>query len=78
MYAGGRIKLRGINKRLTLNFPLDGPETLNGILLEYLQDIPEANISLKFQGCLFAVIQVQHQSIKVVKLIRAIDQVWVQ
>jgi Mg2+/Co2+ transporter CorB len=70
----GSTTLRDINKRLQLDFPLDGPKTLNGLLLEYLQDIPEANISIKFRGCILEVIQTQHQSIKVVKLIRNIDK----
>ena len=74
----GSTTLRDINKRLALNFPLDGPKTLNGLLLEYLQDIPEANISIKFHSCIIEVIQVQHQSIKVAKLIRDIETVWVQ
>lgn len=71
----GSTTLRDINKRLQLNFPLDGPKTLNGLLLEYLQDIPEANISLKFHSCIIEVVQVQNQSIKVVKLIRISDKI---
>ena len=74
----GSTTLRDINKRLALSFPLDGPKTLNGLLLEYLQDIPEANISIKFYSCIIEVIQVQHQAIKVVKLIRDIDGVSIQ
>jgi len=64
----GTATLRDINKRLGLNFPLDGPKTLNGMLLEYLQDIPDASVSLKIAGCIIEIVQVQHQSIKVVKL----------
>lgn len=70
----GSTVLRDINKRLQLNFPLDGPKTLNGLLLEYLQDIPEANISLKFHGCIMEIIEVRHQAIKVVKLTRNSDK----
>lgn len=66
----GATALRDINKRLELNFPLDGPKTLNGLLLELLQEIPESPISLKIGNCVIEVIQVQNQSIKVVKLIR--------
>jgi Mg2+/Co2+ transporter CorB len=66
----GATALRDINKRLGLNFPLDGPKTLNGMLLELLQDIPEAPISIKVGNCIIEVVQVQNQSIKVVKLIR--------
>ncbi|MES2118285.1 MAG: CNNM domain-containing protein, partial [Pseudomonadota bacterium] len=66
----GATALRDINKRLGLNFPLDGPKTLNGMMLELLQEIPEAPISVKIGQCVIEVVQVQHQSIKVVKLIR--------
>ncbi len=66
----GATALRDVNKRLGLHFPLDGPKTLNGLLLELLQDIPDAPISVKIGNCVIEVIQVQHQSIKVVKLKR--------
>jgi len=64
----GTTTLRDINKRLNLNFPLDGPKTLNGLLLEILQDIPEAQVSLKISNCVIEIIQVQNQAIKVVKI----------
>ncbi len=64
----GTTTLRDINKRLRLNFPLDGPKTLNGLLLEWLQDIPEANVSIKITNCVIEIIQVQNQAIKMVKL----------
>jgi Mg2+/Co2+ transporter CorB len=66
----GATALRDVNKRLGLNLPLDGPKTVNGLLLEQLQDIPDAPISLKVGPCVIEVIQVQNQAIKVVKLIR--------
>lgn len=66
----GSAALRDINKRLGLNFSLDGPKTVNGMLLEWLQDIPEAPISVKVDNCIIEVVQVQNQSIKVVKLKR--------
>jgi Mg2+/Co2+ transporter CorB len=66
----GATALRDVNKRLGLNLPLDGPKTVNGLLLERLQEIPDAPISLKVGSCVIEVIQVQNQAIKVVKLIR--------
>ena len=66
----GTTALRDINKRLELNFPLDGPKTLNGLLLEALQEIPEAPISVKLGPVVIEVIQVKNQAIKVVKLSR--------
>ncbi len=67
----GATALRDINKRLGLAFALDGPKTLNGLLLELLQEIPDSPISLQAGGCVVEVIQVQNQAIKVVKLIRS-------
>ena len=66
----GSTALRDINKRLGLAFPLDGPKTLNGLMLELLQEIPDAPISIKVANCIIEVVQVHDQAIKVVKLIR--------
>ena len=37
--------IRDINKQLDWNLPTDGPKTLNGIIVEYLESIPDANVS---------------------------------
>lgn len=66
----GATPLRDVNKRLGLSFALDGPKTLNGMLLELLQEIPDAPISLKVDQCIIEVVQVHDQAIKVVKLRR--------
>jgi Mg2+/Co2+ transporter CorB len=66
----GSTTLRDINKHLGLHFPLDGPKTINGLLLETLQDIPEASVSLKIHDCVIEIVQVMNQSIKIIKLVR--------
>jgi Mg2+/Co2+ transporter CorB len=66
----GSTPLRDINKKLGLDLPLDGPKTVNGLLLEQLQDIPEFPIALKVGQCVIEVVQVQNQSIRSVKLSR--------
>ncbi len=68
----GSTSLRDVNKRLNLNLPLDGPKTLNGLLLETLQEIPEASVSLKIADCVIEIVQVQEQVIKMVKLYRPV------
>jgi len=70
----GSTPLRDVNKRLGLHFPLDGPKTLNGLLLEQLQEIPEAPIAIQLHDCVIEVVQVQNQSIKVVKLINRLSK----
>jgi Mg2+/Co2+ transporter CorB len=68
----GSTPLRDINKKLGLDLPLDGPKTVNGLLLEQLQEIPESPIALRIGQCVIEVVQVQNQAIKVVKLLRPV------
>jgi Mg2+/Co2+ transporter CorB len=68
----GATPLRDINKKLGLDLPLDGPKTVNGLLLEHLQDIPDSPIALRIGNCVIEVVQVQNQAIKVVKLLRPV------
>jgi Mg2+/Co2+ transporter CorB len=68
----GSALLRDINKKLGLDLPLEGPKTVNGLLLEVLQEIPEFPIALKIGQCVIEVVQVQNQAIKVVKLLRPV------
>jgi len=64
----GSTTLRDLNRKLGLAFPLDGPKTLNGLILEYLEDIPEARVSLKLGNVAVEVLQTQDRSIKTVRL----------
>lgn len=66
----GSTSLRDVNKRLGLSLPTDGPKTLNGLLLETLQEIPEAPVGMKIAGCVIEIVQVHEQVIKMVKLYR--------
>ena len=59
----GSRPLRDINRMLELDFPLDGPKTLNGLILEHFQDIPEAGISIKLSGIPVEVLQTQDRSV---------------
>jgi Mg2+/Co2+ transporter CorB len=51
-----------------LHLPLDGAKTLNGLILEHLQDIPEAGTSLKISGYPIEIIQTQDRVVKVAKI----------
>jgi len=66
----GSVPLRMLNRRLALGFPLDGPKTLNGFLLETLEQIPDGPCSLKAGRCIVEVMQVQGQVIRSVRLVR--------
>jgi Mg2+/Co2+ transporter CorB len=61
--------LRDLNKKLNLEFPLDGPRTLNGLILEHFEDIPEAGPSIKIANCALEIVQTQDKIVKSVRLL---------
>ncbi len=66
----GAATLRQLNRRLALALPLDGPKTLNGLLLERLEQIPDGPCCLQLPGCNVEVIQIHDQAVRSVRLIR--------
>ena len=64
----GSTLLRELNRKLGFNFPLDGPKTLNGLILEHLQDIPEPNTSVRIAGHPLEIVQTQDRVIKSVRV----------
>jgi Mg2+/Co2+ transporter CorB len=68
--ADGAMPVREVNRALSLELPTDGPKTLNGLILEQLQDIPEANVSLKIAGVPVEIVSTQGRAVKTVRLFR--------
>ena len=66
---GGR-SVRELNRKLNLALPLDGAKTLNGLILEHFQDIPETGVSLKIAGVAMEIIQTQDRMVKTVRLFK--------
>lgn len=64
----GAVTLRELNRKLKLNFPLDGPKTLNGLVLEHFEDIPEVGTSFKIAGHTLEIIQTQDRIVKIVSI----------
>jgi Mg2+/Co2+ transporter CorB len=68
--ADAAMPVREVNRALGLDLPTDGPKTLNGLILEHLQDIPEANVSLKIAGVPIEILATQGRAVKAVRLFR--------
>jgi len=66
----GHRALRDINRLLELDFSLTGPKTLNGLILEHFQDIPEAGVGLKIDGVAIEILQTEDRSVKTAKLFK--------
>ncbi|WP_335903385.1 HlyC/CorC family transporter [Shewanella algae] len=62
------INIRDLNKEMEWDFPTDGPKTLNGLILEYLEEIPQANTSLRLAGYPMEVVEVADNMIKTVRI----------
>ena len=65
----GVATLRMLNRKLATAFPLDGPKTLNGLIVEQLGEIPEAGTRVEVAGQAIEILQTQDRAIKVVRLL---------
>jgi Mg2+/Co2+ transporter CorB len=66
----GGNNLRDINRLLALDLPIDGPKTLNGLILEHLRDIPEIGVGLRINGITMEIVQTENRRVKIVKIHR--------
>ncbi|MEZ0237386.1 MAG: HlyC/CorC family transporter [Methylophilaceae bacterium] len=64
----GGVQLRSLNRKLGLGFPLDGPKTLNGLVLEHFEDIPEPGTSFRIGGHTLEIIQTHERIVKSVRI----------
>ncbi len=71
MFVEGGTLLRDLNRKMGMHFPVDGAKTLNGLILEHLQDIPEAGTSIKISGYPIEIIQTQDRVVKVARIVIA-------
>ena len=67
----GGAHIRLINRQLGWDLPQDGPKTLNGLITEYLETIPESNICVVINGYRIEIVQIQDNMIRTAKLIEA-------
>jgi Mg2+/Co2+ transporter CorB len=65
----GATLLRVLNRKLGFRFPLDGPKTLNGLILEHLQDIPAPGTSLKIADHPLEIVQTHDRVVKAVRVL---------
>lgn len=61
--------IRDINRYLSTNFSeISVPNTLSGLIIEYLEYIPKNKLCLKLSGYLIEVLRIQNNTIKLVKI----------
>ena len=72
-FVDGGTTIRDINKQLSWEIPTDGPKTINGIILEHLEDIPEAGTSFRIGNYIFEIIQIVDNAVKKVKILPLVN-----
>ena len=67
------IPIREINRKLECDLPLDGPRTLNGLILEQIGTIPDANVSISIQDTIIETVLVRNNMIKIARLLKTAE-----
>ncbi|MFL2532028.1 MAG: HlyC/CorC family transporter [Porticoccaceae bacterium] len=60
----GTATIRDINKSTSWDLPLDGPKTMNGLVLEQLESIPDGNVSFRVNNFKFETIEINGTRVK--------------
>lgn len=66
----GSANIREVNRNNQWSLPLSGPKTINGLILEYLENIPEPGVSLRIEEYVIEVVQTSNHTIKTVRIRR--------
>ncbi|WP_305830301.1 HlyC/CorC family transporter [Photobacterium leiognathi] len=65
----GSANIRDLNKSLNWKLPTDGPRTLNGLILEHLEYIPENQVSIIIADHKMEIVEVSDNMIKLIKVL---------
>ena len=66
--VAGSTTVRALNRTLGWSLPTGGPKTLNGLIVEYLETIPEPGTSLKLAGHRIEVLQIADNAVRTVRV----------
>ena len=67
----GSANIRAINRSLGFDLPTSGSKTINGLITDYLETIPEATVGVRLAGYHIEIVQLNDNMIKTAKISRA-------
>lgn len=67
--VNGGVTVRELNRITQWNLPTEGPKTLNGLIIEYMETIPESGTSVKLHGHPLEIIKCDENTVKLVKFL---------
>jgi Mg2+/Co2+ transporter CorB len=66
--VNGAISVRVLNRTLGWELPTDGPRTLNGLIVEYLETLPQAGTVLRLGDLTIEILQTVDNSVKTARI----------
>ncbi len=66
--VNGTANIRELNRNNDWTLPTEGPKTINGLVLEYLESIPDPGVSLRIDNYIIEVVQTADNAIKTVRI----------
>ncbi len=70
----GSVSIRALNTALQMSLSTDGPKTLNGLIIEELEMIPDINTSLLLDNHPVDILQIKENMVKTVRIHPALQQ----
>ncbi len=71
-FIDGSAYIREVNKALQWQLPTDGPKTLNGLITETLESLPDANVCLRIAQYHFETLQISDNMVRTVRIQKGI------
>jgi len=64
------VPLRELNKKLNWELPMYGAKTLNGLIIDKIETIPDTNVKLEIENYLIETVLIRNNMIKIAKVVR--------
>lgn len=71
----GSATIRDINRSNNWELPTDGPKTINGLVLEHLESIPDPGVSIRWGDYVIEVVQTADNAIKTLRIRRIEEEI---
>jgi len=68
------IPLRELNKKLNWQLPVNGAKTLNGLIIDQIETIPEKNIKIKIENYSVETVLIRNNMIKIARVLQLIEK----
>jgi Mg2+/Co2+ transporter CorB len=63
------ITVRELNRMMQWSLPTEGPKTLNGLIIEFMETIPESGTGIKLHGHRLEILKTDESAVKLVKFL---------